>query len=180
MRLSPQVQANLEEIQELSMVQIAQLINQRAGRPQVAQISKAALGNQFDLIQSELNEAKAGIEAGNVSKVRDAAVDILLLVLGVAAVWENPIEEDYRLMCAYNMTRIDTNMEDALATQQKYHKLGISTIVHSSGENLFPVRTIHESQVDVDGEVYSPNKFVKSIHFEDAQYPEIDGLEIVD
>ena len=92
------------------------------------------------------------------------------------------VNEDYKRMCAYNMTRISSNMQDAVATVAKYDKIGIEAIIQDEivvdGVELYPVLSADKEQWDVTGEHYPPNKFLKSTAFLDAEYQPIDGVTI--
>lgn len=179
------VKENLEKIENMSVGDIAEMINLRAGRMPEYKVKAKRIINQFNLIESELLEGKRAALAGDVTQVRDAVADIILLAAGQQSILGGiDVEGDYRLMCAFNMTRIPQTMEEAVATLNKYSELGIETYIDEvevEGKMLYPVKTIAaREQVDYNGEHYAPNKFLKSVNFHDAAYPEVQYAEILD
>lgn len=181
--LPKSVSENLKAIKEMGVGAIALMINQRAGRVQSEQVNAAKIINQFNLIESELIEGKKAAYLGDLTQVRDAIADIMLLAAGQQAhIAQLDVDADYRLMCAYNMTRIPKTMEVAIATVNKYDELGIKTYIEEitvNGEVLFPVKTAGVEQYDYNGDHYAANKFLKSVNFHDAAYAPLEGVDIV-
>lgn len=185
LQLPEAVAQNLNQIKKLGLGHIAELINLRAGRMPEFKVKAKRVIDQFNLIESELIEGKKAAAEGNVTQVRDAIADIMLLAMGQQSILGGvDVEADYRLMCAYNMTRIPQSMEEAVATINKYDELGVQAYIDEvevGGVMLYPVKTLasHE-QEDFNGEHYAPNKFLKSVNFHDAAYAEIKYAEIKD
>lgn len=185
LQLPEAVAQNLNQIKKLGLGHIAELINLRAGRMPEFKVKAKRVIDQFNLIESELIEGKKAAAEGNVTQVRDAIADIMLLAMGQQSILGGvDVEADYRLMCAYNMTRIPQSMEEAVATVNKYDELGVQAYIDEvevGGVMLYPVKTLasHE-QEDFNGEHYAPNKFLKSVNFHDAAYAEIKHAEIKD
>lgn len=185
----PVVLENLEILNKLDEANVAKLINLRAGRVPESEVSADAIINQFNLIESELLEGKLAASIGDLDSVRDAIADITLLALGQQGIIAGlDLAADYRLMCAYNMTRIPKSQEEAERTVIKYKTLGIETAIHELelnipemgvNEKVFAVRCINEDQWDVRGEHYPPNKFVKSVEFLEPKYDEVKNVSIV-
>lgn len=183
------VEQNLDKIRELGAAQIAELINIRAGRTPEAQVTAEAILNQFNLIESELLEGKQAAVNGDLNQVRDAVADIALLALGQQGVIKGlDLDDDYKRMCAFNMTRIPQTIQEANATIEKYNKLGIQAVVYEVNidrpdlgivQTLYPVRTIHEDQWDEKGNHYAPNKFLKSAEFIDVNYDDKEDISIL-
>lgn len=178
------VKNNLDQIKTLGFGHIAELINLRAGRMPEFKVKAKRIIDQFNLIESELLEGKKAAINGDVTQVRDAIADIILLAAGQQSVIAGiDVENDYRMMCAFNMTRIPQSMEEAVATVNKYDELGIETYIDEvevQGKLLYPVKTIAaREQTDYNGEHYAPNKFLKSVNFSDAAYPEVEFAEIL-
>lgn len=179
------VQANLEIIKNMGAAEISRLINIRAGRVPSINPSAQTIINQFNLIESEIEEGKMAAAAADLAGVRDAICDIVLLAMGQQGHIENvDLDADFKRMCAYNMTRIPQTLEEAEATVEKYKKIGVETeIKHVSlnpevGGNLYPVVCIDRDQWDSKGAHYPPRKFVKSVVFIDAAFEEIPTVEI--
>ena len=185
LQLPEAVAQNLNQIKKLGLGHIAELINLRAGRMPEFKVKAKRVIDQFNLIESELIEGKKAAAEGNITQVRDAIADIMLLAMGQQSILGGvDVEADYRLMCAYNMTRIPQSMEEAVATVNKYDELGVQAYIDEvevGGVMLYPVKTLasHE-QEDFNGEHYAPNKFLKSVNFHDAAYAEIQYAEIKD
>ena len=183
------VQANLVQLQELDAAQISALINLRAGRIPEKSIEADAVINQFNLIESELLEGKKAALAGDVNQVRDAVCDVVLLAFGQQGVIGGlNLDEDFKRMCAYNMTRIPKTIQEADLTIAKYEALGVKTEMHTLFLErpdlglegyLYPVRCVNEDQWDKNGDHYAPNKFVKSVYFQDVEYDVLPEVAIV-
>lgn len=179
------VQANLEIIKNMGAAEISRLINIRAGRVPSNNPSAQTLINQFNLIESEIEEGKLAAAAADLAGVRDAICDIVLLAMGQQGHIDNvDLDADFKRMCAYNMTRIPQTLEEAEATVEKYKKIGVETeIKHISlnpkvGGDLYPVICVDRDQWDSKGAHYPPRKFVKSVVFIDAAFEEIETVKI--
>lgn len=182
--LPESVQANYRELAHLDVGAIARLINLRAGRVPKSEPEAATIIQQFNLIESELLEGKRAAANGDLTQVRDAIADILLLAAGqMGHIVGLDVNEDYKRMCAYNMTRIPNNIQDAVNTVTKYAKIGIEAEVIDEiviGDTvLHPVITLDKEQYDVNGEHYPPKKFLKSVGFLDAEYEPLPFVNIV-
>lgn len=185
----PVIAENLELLKSLNPAEVAMIINLRAGRLPELDVQANAIINQFNLIESELLEGKLAASLGDLDGVRDAIADIMLLAMGQQGIIGNiNVDADYRLMCAYNLTRIPKSMLEAERTVAKYSAIGIKTEIHKVELNLpelnfvetvFAVRCINEDQWDIRGDHYPPNKFVKSVDFHDANYPKLEGVTII-
>lgn len=179
------VQANLEIIKNMGAAELSRLINLRAGRTPSHNPSAQTLINQFNLIESEIEEGKLAAAAADLAGVRDAICDIVLLAMGQQGhINEIDLDADFKRMCAYNMTRIPQTIEEAEATVEKYKKIGVETeIKHISlspevGGDLYPVVCVDRDQWDSKGAHYPPRKFVKSVVFIDAAFEEIPAVQI--
>ena len=180
------VQANLEIIKNMGAAEISRLINIRAGRVPSHNPSAQTLINQFNLIESEIEEGKLAAAAADLAGVRDAVCDIVLLAMGQQGhINEIDLDSDFKRMCAYNMTRIPQSLEEAEATVEKYKKIGIETQIKTIFLNvpgfegyLYPVICVDRDQWDSKGAHYPPRKFVKSVAFIDAEFEEIESVQI--
>ena len=185
----PVVLENLELLAPLNPAEIAMIINLRAGRVPEREVHSDAIINQFNLIESELLEGKQAAALGDLDGVRDAIADIMLLAMGQQGIIADVnVDHDYRVMCAYNLTRIPKTMAEAERTVAKYVKLGIKTEIHEVDldlpefnfkEKVFAVRCINEDQWDIRGDHFPPNKFVKSSEFLDPKFQPLAGVSIV-
>ena len=180
------VQANLETIKNMGAAEISRLINIRAGRVPLHNPSAQTLINQFNLIESEIEEGKLAAAAADLAGVRDAICDIVLLAMGQQGhINEIDLDADFKRMCAYNMTRIPQTLEEAEATVEKYKKIGVETEIKTIFLNvpgfegyLYPVICVDRDQWDSKGAHYPPRKFVKSVAFIDAEFEEIESVQI--
>lgn len=180
------VQANLEIIKNMGAAEISRLINIRAGRVPSHNPSAQTLINQFNLIESEIEEGKLAAAAADLAGVRDAICDIVLLAMGQQGhINEIDLDADFKRMCAYNMTRIPQTLEEAEATVEKYKKIGVETEIKTIFLNvpgfegyLYPVVCVDRDQWDSKGAHYPPRKFVKSVAFIDAEFEEIESVQI--
>ena len=180
------VQANLEIIKNIGAAEISRLINIRAGRVPSHNPSAQTLINQFNLIESEIEEGKLAAAAADLAGVRDAICDIVLLAMGQQGhINEIDLDADFKRMCAYNMTRIPQTLEEAEATVEKYKKIGVETEIKTVFLNvpgfegyIYPVICVDRDQWDSKGAHYPPRKFVKSVAFIDAEFEEIESVQI--
>ena len=180
------VQANLEIIKNMGAAELSRLINIRAGRVPSHNPSAQTLINQFNLIESEIEEGKLAAAAADLAGVRDAICDIVLLAMGQQGhINEIDLDADFKRMCAYNMTRIPQTLEEAEATVEKYKKIGVETEIKTIFLNvpgfegyLYPVICVDRDQWDSKGAHYPPRKFVKSVAFIDAEFEEIESVQI--
>lgn len=177
---------NLSLIKDMGAAYLSKFINLRAGRTPVKTPLAQTIINQFNLIESELEEGKLAAAAGDLDGVRDAVCDIVLLAFGQQGHIEGiNLDDDFKTMCAYNMTRIPQTIEEAYATVDKYTDLGIETEIKTIYLDLpefqgylYPVVCINKDQWDVKGNHYAPNKFVKSVNFIDAAFEPIPDVVI--
>ena len=180
------VQANLEIIKNMGAAELSRLINIRAGRVPSHNPSAQTLINQFNLIESEIEEGKLAAAAADLAGVRDAICDIVLLAMGQQGhINEIDLDADFKRMCAYNMTRIPQTLEEAEATVEKYKKTGVETEIKTIFLNvpgfegyLYPVICVDRDQWDSKGIHYPPRKFFKSVAFIDAEFEEIESVQI--
>lgn len=180
------VQANLEIIKNMGAAELSRLINIRAGRVPSHNPSAQTLINQFNLIESEIEEGKLAAAAADLAGVRDAVCDIVLLAMGQQGhINEIDLDADFKRMCAYNMTRIPQTLEEAEATVEKYKKIGVETEIKTVFLNvpgfegyIYPVICVDRDQWDSKGAHYPPRKFVKSVAFIDAEFEEIESVQI--
>jgi len=183
--LPANVQENYRELSHLGFGAISRLINLRAGRTPATSVEASTIIQQFNLIESELLEGKRAAAEGNVEQVRDAIADIILLAAGQEGhIQELDVAEDFKRMCAFNMTRIPTSRDEAAATVEKYAAIGIEAVmldpITVGGTDLFPVVTADKEQWDTEkNEHYPPRKFLKSINFVDVTYEPLMLTEIV-
>lgn len=184
--LPENVALNLDLIKPLGAAQLSKFINLRAGRTPLVLASAQSVINQFNLIESELEEGKMAAAAGDLEGVRDAVCDIVLLAFGQEGHIDGlNLDADFKTMCAYNMTRIPQTIEEAEETKEKYKKLGVETEAKTIYLNLpqfegylYPVVCVNKDQWDSKGNHYPPNKFVKSVKFQDAAFETIEGVAI--
>ena len=177
---------NLNLIKDMGAAYLSKFINLRAGRTPVKTPLAQTIINQFNLIESELEEGKLAAAAGDLDGVRDAVCDIVLLAFGQEGHIESiNLDDDFKTMCAYNMTRIPQTLEEAYVTVDKYTDLGIETEIKTIYLDLpefqgylYPVVCINKDQWDVKGNHYAPNKFVKSVNFIDATFEPIPDVVI--
>lgn len=170
-----------KEVNKRRNGQLAKFINQRAGRICTNKPKQTDLLNQAKLIQSELDELVENIELCNIEEIRDALGDILVTTYGFEGLMPLNIDRDYRIDVEANLSRIDETYNDATITQDKYLANGVKTEIHVveiHGKTYYPVRTINETQIGLNGEKFTPNKFAKSHTFRQPTYPplaDIDG-----
>lgn len=181
--LPENIQEKYQMIAHMDIGAIARLINIRAGRVPSSEPQAKTIIQQFNLIESELLEGKRATADGDLTQVRDAIADIILLAAGqMGHIVGIDVNEDYKRMCAYNMSRIPTNAQDAVNTVKKYEQLGIEAVILDEftigDETLYPVITVDREQYSTSGEHFPPKKFLKSVSFHDAEYEPIPFVTI--
>lgn len=87
-----------------------------------------------------------------------------------------PADEDFTEVVRSNMTKFDTNVDEAMLTSDKYKALGVDTYivpaVYNLGDVSFNVIVTKSSkdQVGNDGKEYPEDKWLKSINFQEPMY----------
>lgn len=122
------------------------------------------LKSQSENILDEYDELMVdGIEAKNMTQVRDAICDILVFTLGLAHLAGVPVVDDMAMVDASNRSKFCANPDQLLATINKYTKLGVE--VYAEGE--YPMKRVKsaKSQVDIKGNNYPKGKMLKSVSF---------------
>lgn len=126
---------------------------------------------QAQNILDEYNELMDGIEAKNMTEVRDAICDILVFTLGLGHMAGLPVEEDMAEVDRSNRSKFCANEEELQQTLAKYSDLGVETYV--DGE--YPMKRVKSAkqQVGVDGKVYQAFKMLKGVNFQEPQLPSL-------
>jgi hypothetical protein len=122
------------------------------------------LKSQAENILDEYNELmQDGIEAKNMTEVRDAICDILVFTLGLAHMAGVPVVEDMAEVDRSNRSKFCANPGQLLATIDKYNQLGVEVVVDGS----YPMKRVKsaKAQVDVKGNNYPNGKMLKSVSF---------------
>lgn len=122
------------------------------------------LESQAKNILDEYNELMDdGINAKNLTEVRDAICDILVFTLGLAHLAGVPVDDDMAEVDRSNMSKFCPDEDDLTETLMKYRDLGVD--VYVDGE--FPMVRVKSSkeQVGLDGKQYQAHKMLKSVSF---------------
>ncbi len=155
------------------MQQKVALLNNIAGKG--ATTDWTSIHRQWQLVQSELAEAKVSIEKKDFHGLRDDIADVLVTALGLAHLIGVDAEADFNAVIEALFTRFDTSPEDAEKTHLKYADMDIATHthIHRSGEMVYYVTISSVDQKDVHGESYPKGKFLKSYKHRKEIMPEV-------
>jgi hypothetical protein len=153
-------------------------MNLRAGNAALCMWSQ--LARQMRIVDSEYKEMVAGLADRDIEEFLDGALDTLVTVYG--AIWMagfNADEAFARVIDALR-TRIDTNHENALLSQEYYANRGIKTYIRDSivADTVYYAIISAENQTDTAGVEYPAGKWLKSrFHkkpdFSDILTPEV-------
>jgi hypothetical protein len=122
------------------------------------------LKSQAQNILDEYNELmEDGIEAKNMTEVRDAICDILVFTLGLAHMAGVPVVEDMDEVDRSNRSKFCADPGQLLATIDKYNQLGVEVVV----DGVYPMKRVKSAkeQKDNKGNNYPKGKMLKSVSF---------------
>ena len=153
------------------------LINAAAGnQPPVAGKLESELMRQTRVDLGECLELLEAVATGDISELRDALSDKRVTLNGFATILPFSLSKDFDQTCENLYTRFDHNENDAALTQQKYQKIGVTTIIEKNTiseyidsktqlPKVFYVNKVVEDVTGTDGEFYPKGKFLKSVNF---------------
>lgn len=128
------------------------------------------LKSQAKNIGDEFRELmEDGIEAKNITEVRDAICDILVFTLGLGHMAGVPVESDMAAVYKSNMSKFCKNTDELIDTVAKYHSLGV--VVYSEGD--FPMVRVKSArdQTDKNGKAdYRAGKMLKCVKYEEPVF----------
>ncbi len=145
-------------------------INAIAGKP--VSLDRTNLLKQIDIIQSELNETRNAVLAGDLVELRDGVADVEFTSLGLYGFTPFDYLTDMGTVCQSNLDKFDTQIADAEITREKYAAIGIETYVDTV-EDLGKVLYVTKSaadQVDAKGKVYPKGKWLKSHSWKEPEF----------
>jgi predicted HAD superfamily Cof-like phosphohydrolase len=143
----------------------------------------AALERQINLIQSELDEAKDSLAKRDIETLRDDVGDVLFTAYGLGHRAGFPVDEDFGEVCRSNMTKFDSNEDDAVGTVLKYEKIGVEAratpkvVIVDGVTKTFYVTHSTKDQTGTDGRSYPGGKWLKSFRFEEPVYSNLSTAE---
>ncbi len=147
------------------------LLNNIAGK--TATTDWSLIRRQWQLVESELNEAKDSINNKDFHGLRDDIADVLVTALGLAHLIGVDAEADFNAVFEALLTRFDMTEEDSEKTMKKYTDMGIRTHihVHKTESQTFYVTKSSLDQFDYKGEFYPKDKFLKSFQYRQEVLP---------
>ncbi|RTE66486.1 hypothetical protein EH243_07785 [Amphritea opalescens] len=125
-------------------------------------------GKQLHLIQEELAELVEGIDNKDMSEVRDAVADILVVTYGMAHILGIDADTDMSAVQASNLSKLcktDEEVEQTLA----YYRNEVGLNVYSGGELPEAFIKSAEDQTGKDGKFYPGQKFLKCINWHEPK-----------
>jgi len=130
------------------------------------------LKSQAENILDEYNELMDdGIDAKNMTEVRDAICDILTFTLGLGHLAGLPVNDDMLAVHISNMSKFCADEEQLQSTVDKYQRLGVETYV----DGVFPMKRVKsaKAQQDIHGNNYPKGKMLKSVAFKEPVFAPI-------
>lgn len=121
-------------------------------------------GKQLHLIQEELAELVEGIDKKDISEVRDAVADILVVTYGMAHIMGIDADKDMAAVQDSNLSKLcktEQEIEDTLAFYQKEKALD----VYAGGELPEAYVKSSKDQEGSDGKFYPAHKFLKNTNW---------------
>ncbi len=121
-------------------------------------------GKQLHLIQEELTELVEGIDKKDISEVRDAVADILVVTYGMAHIMGIDADKDMAAVQDSNLSKLcktEQEIEDTLAFYQKEKGLD----VYAGGELPEAYIKSSKDQEGSDGKFYPAHKFLKNTNW---------------
>ena len=125
-------------------------------------------GKQLHLIQEELAELVEGLENKDISEVRDAVADILVVTYGMAHILGIDADKDMAAVQASNLSKLCKSEQEAEATMAYYqNEVGIN--VYRGGELPEAFIKSAEDQTGKDNKFYPAHKFLKCINWHEPK-----------
>jgi len=125
-------------------------------------------GKQLHLIQEELAELVEGIEKQNISEIRDAVADILVVTYGMAHIMGIDADKDMAAVQASNLSKLCKTQQEVEQTLSFYkNEKGLE--VYSGGELPEAYIKSSKDQEDKEGKFYPAHKFLKSINWHEPK-----------
>lgn len=125
---------------------------------------------QLHLIKEELAELVDGIDNKDISEIRDAVADILVVTYGMAHIMGIDADKDMAAVQASNLSKLcktQDEVDQTLAFYQNEKQLD----VYVGGELPEAYIKSGKDQEGSDGKFYPAHKFLKSINWHE---PELD------
>lgn len=121
--------------------------------------------SHFKLICSELAEVAAAIDARDIEKVRDGLGDILVLSGGASYTGGFDVVEDFKDIMISQLSRFDTNPEDAAISLKKYQDVGLPVYTRTSvvgGVKYYAVIVAEDCVHPITNERLPAGKYLKA------------------
>lgn len=123
-----------------------------------------AIRKQLHLIQEEVTELVEGVESSDVSEMRDAVADILVVTYGMAHIMGIDADKDMAAVQASNMSKLCTT-EDEVAATMVYYTETIGIEVYPAGElSKIAIKSLKDQKGN-DGKFYPQGKFLKNTNW---------------
>lgn len=126
-------------------------------------------GKQLHLIQEELAELVEGINNQDMSEVRDAVADILVVTYGMAHILGIDADSDMSTVQASNLSKL-CKTEDEVEQTLTYYRDEVGLNVYRGGELPEAFIKSAEDQTGKDGKFYPGHKFLKCINWHEPKF----------
>ena len=116
---------------------------------------------QLHLIQEELAELVEGIDNKDISEIRDAVADILVVTYGMAHIMGIDADKDMAAVQESNLSKLCKTNEEIEATL-KFYQQEKGLDVYAGGEIPEAYIKSSKDQTGSDGKFYPAHKFLKN------------------
>lgn len=123
---------------------------------------------QLHLIQEELAELVEGIEKQDVTEVRDAIADVLVITYGMAHILGIDADADMAAVQESNLSKL-CKTEDEIAQTLAYYENEVGIEVYAGGELPKAFIKSAKDQNGKDSKFYPAHKFLKNINWHEPK-----------
>lgn len=163
----------------LSDVLDVMTINAAAGNtPNIITETEKDIVRQTKIDLSECLELLDAVVIGDTIELQDALSDKRVTLNGFATFLPISLSDNFAVTRDMLFTRFDTELHNAVRTQEKYRAIGVETYITESLVNgkSYYANKVAEDVTGDDGEFYPRDKFLKSINYKKENFQPIDGL----
>lgn len=125
-------------------------------------------GKQLHLIQEELAELVEGIDNKDMSEVRDAVADILVVTYGMAHILGIDADKDMSAVQASNLSKL-CKTEEEIQQTLAYYRNEVGLDVYDGGELPEAFIKSSQDQTGKDRKFYPAHKFLKCVNWHEPK-----------
>lgn len=175
-KISPVINNGKEKLTDVLDVMA---INAAAGNtPSIITEAEKDIVRQTKIDLGECLELLDAVVIGDTIELQDALSDKRVTLNGFATFLPISLSNNFAVTRDMLFTRFDTELHNAVRTQEKYSAIGVKTYITESLVNgkSYYANKVAEDVTGDDGEFYPRDKFLKSINYKKENFQPIDGL----